>query len=152
MTEGAPVLAGGCQCGAVRYALAAAPKTEFCHCRMCQRATGGPFAALSGLKKSELSWTRGAPAVFRSSTVGERGFCRDCGTPLYFAYANRDTIEITTGSLDEPERAPLTLGHFGVESRLSWLRLADGLPEHRTGESPQSAVHTPGFRSLQGEG
>ena len=38
-----PVMTGGCQCGAVRYALNAQPEGSFCHCRMCQRASGGPF-------------------------------------------------------------------------------------------------------------
>jgi hypothetical protein len=41
------MLTGGCQCGAVRYALTAMPEgAHFCHCRMCQKAVGGPFAAL----------------------------------------------------------------------------------------------------------
>jgi hypothetical protein len=140
---------GGCQCGAVRYRLETAPKSTFCHCRMCQRATGGVFAALSMVKKSELSWTRGAPATYASSNVAERGFCASCGTPLTFAYADKDTIEVTTGSLDDPEAAPVS-EHFGVESRLSWLQLCDGLPEHRTGEASDSPSRRPDFRSNQG--
>lgn len=147
MTE----ITGGCQCGAVRYALSAEPETEFCHCRMCQRAVGNVFAALSQVKKADFAWTRGEPAHYASSTVSKRGFCPTCGTPLTFAYNDRDTLEVTTGSLDRPQDAPLK-HHFGVESRIPWLQLADGLPEHRTGESPTSAVQDPGFRSLQGEG
>ena len=39
-------LTGGCQCGAVRYALLAAPsEPHLCHCRMCQKAFGSYFAA-----------------------------------------------------------------------------------------------------------
>ena len=37
-----PVATGGCQCGAVRYALYAMPEGSVCHCRMCQKAVGGP--------------------------------------------------------------------------------------------------------------
>ena len=45
------ILTGGCQCGALRYHVAAGPAfASICHCRMCQRATGGPFAALLKLK------------------------------------------------------------------------------------------------------
>lgn len=144
-------ITGGCQCGAVRYALAATPKSTLCHCRMCQKAVGNVFAALSMIKKAELTWTKGEPAVFRSSTVATRGFCRDCGTPLTFAYDDKDRMEVTTGSLDQPDITPL-VEHFGVESRVSWLKLCDGLPEHCTGESADSPVNQPGFVPHQGAG
>jgi hypothetical protein len=58
------LLTGGRQCGAVRYALSALPEdAHFCHCRMCQKAVGGPFAALAGVPpvrqygiESRLPW------------------------------------------------------------------------------------------------
>ena len=143
-------ITGGCQCGAVRYALARVPDTEFCHCRMCQRAVGNVFAALSMVSKDELRWTRGEPAFYASSSAAKRGFCRDCGTPLTFAYDERPRIEVTTGSLDDPEIAPVR-EHFGIESRLSWLQVNEGLPEHRTGEGADSPVNEGGFRSHQGD-
>ena len=141
-------LTGGCQCGAIRYALSAEPYTEFCHCDMCKRATGGVFAALSGVRKDQLTWTKGQPSYFRSSSLSKRGFCPDCGTPLSFDYDQKDTIEVTTGSLDTPEAAPVQ-SHFGVESKLSWLKLCDGLPEKRTGASADSPVNRSDFKPLQ---
>ena len=144
-------ITGGCQCGKVRYALAAEPVTEFCHCRMCQKAVGNVFAALSMIKKVEFTVTKGEVATYQSSNVAERGFCRDCGTPLTFAFHERDRMEVTTGSLDDPNGAPIT-EHFGVESRVSWLKLCDGLPEHRTQDSAESPVNQPGFASNQGAG
>jgi hypothetical protein len=47
VTEKHLPLTGGCQCGAVRYALGEQPESTVCHCRMCQKAVGGPFAAHS---------------------------------------------------------------------------------------------------------
>jgi hypothetical protein len=77
---------GGCQCGAVRYAISGPlHNPHICHCRMCQKAFGNYFAALVGTRRENLTWTRGEPASFRSSSVVQRGFCRDCGTPLSFA-------------------------------------------------------------------
>ena len=126
------VLSGGCQCGAVRYALYAEPeRASVCHCRMCQKAMGGPFAALAPVRLDDFRWTRGAPSIFRSSPIVERGFCRDCGTPLSFRYTDGDWIDVSIGSLDQPDRVPPTK-HLGTESRLTWLHLADGLPESRT--------------------
>jgi hypothetical protein len=128
-----PVMTGGCQCGAVRYALLEAPISTVCHCRMCQKAVGGPFAALSKVPIGAFSWTRGDPARFQSSSAAERHFCAACGTPLTFHFLDGDAIEVTTGSLDTPAAAPATK-NFGVESRLPWIdRLMPGqLPEVTT--------------------
>src|SRR5712672_2077334 len=78
-----PLLTGGCQCGAIRFALSAPPlKVSICHCRMCQKAVGAPFASFADIDRGDFTWTRGKPAAFRSSFFAERDFCADCGTPL----------------------------------------------------------------------
>ena len=83
--ETKPVLTGGCQCGAVRFAVKAAPvKISICHCRMCQKASGAPFASFADIDKGDFAWTKGKPAAFRSSSIAERDFCARCGTPLSF--------------------------------------------------------------------
>jgi hypothetical protein len=130
-----PVLTGGCQCGAVRYALYAAPtRPSICHCRMCQKAFGNYFAPLAGVKRQDLAWTRGGPAIFRSSEAAERGFCRDCGTPLTFAYVERNRISVSIGSLDEPARVtPET--QDGIESRLPAFERLAQLPGETTEQS-----------------
>ena len=109
-------LTGGCQCGAVRYELMAPPKRAcICHCRMCQKASGQPFMAFATVEAgATCSWTRGAPGVFKSSNVAQRGFCKDCGTPLTFKFEGEE-ISVTTGSLDDPAAAPPTV-QYGVES------------------------------------
>src|SRR5580700_10943356 len=114
MPEPKPTMTGGCQCGAVRYALFEAPESSVCHCRMCQKAVGGPFAALCKLSLENFAWTRGQPSAFKSSSIAERHFCAACGTPLTFHYLNGDAIEVTTGSLDMPALVPVTK-NFGIE-------------------------------------
>ena len=75
--ETKPVLTGGCQCGAIRFALKAVPvKVSICHCRMCQKASGAPFASFADIARDDFSWTRGTPASFRSSSIAMRGFRR----------------------------------------------------------------------------
>jgi hypothetical protein len=131
-----PTMTGGCQCGAIRYALFETPESTVCHCRMCQKAVGGPFAALAKVASARFAWTRGEPAAFRSSAAAERHFCPACGTPLTFHGLESEAIEVTTGSLDNPASAPATK-NFGVESRLSWIALlAPGaLPDTPTSPS-----------------
>jgi len=62
MPETNTAMTGGCQCGAVRYALYEVPVSTVCHCRMCQKAVGGPFAALSKVPLAQFAWTRGTQA------------------------------------------------------------------------------------------
>src|SRR5215207_9864947 len=126
-----PVLAGGCQCGAVRYALYAVPsEPSICHCRMCQKAFGNYFAPLAGVPMADLAWTKGEPGVFKSSELVERGFCRNCGTPLFFRYVVRDRISVSIGSLDEPGRVK-PVNQYGIESRLPAFFAVAALPRRR---------------------
>lgn len=121
-------LTGGCQCGAVRYRLSAAPQNaHVCHCRMCQKAIGNYFAALARVELDEIMWTRGTPSVFKSSSIVERGFCATCGTPLTFRYTNTNRINITLGSLDDPTTVP-PLKQYGMEARVPWFATIAALP------------------------
>lgn len=146
-----PIATGGCQCGAVRYALYVTPQeAHACHCRMCQRAVGGAFALLAGAPKAEFAWTKGEPAMFASSNLAQRGFCRACGTPLSFTYNLPEARQyVTIGSLDHPEQAPI-IRQFGIESRLAWVRFCDGLPEEATGADPKAAAYFATMESHQG--
>ncbi|GAB4183087.1 MAG: GFA family protein [Thalassobaculales bacterium] len=132
-TPAPTIIAGGCQCGAVRYRAAGPLRhPHFCHCRMCQRAFGNVFAAFGSVATAGLQWLGERPAEYRSSPIARRGFCRHCGTPLTFQYdARPDRIGLSLGSLDDPAAHPI-VGHLGVESRVPWLHLGDGLPATET--------------------
>ena len=124
--------AGGCQCGAVRYAISGPLNNpHICHCRMCQKAFGNYFAALVGSPKENFRWTKGEPGMFRSSSIVSRGFCRDCGTPLSFAYDDSKFIAVSIGSLDDPAAA-VPENQYGIENRLPAFELLHGLPGTRT--------------------
>lgn len=134
--EREPVLTGGCQCGAVRYAIYEQPRSgDICHCRMCQKALGNLFGAYAQVPNAQSAWIRGEPALFKSSSVAKRAFCRSCGTPLYFRYLAKGHVSVLIGSLDQPERAKPT-SQFGIESRIPWLDEALNLPGTRTEDDP----------------
>lgn len=130
------VLTGGCQCGAVRFAVYADKpiRVGLCHCRMCQKAVAGPFISLADYRHEDFGWTRGKPASFRSSTIAERDFCSACGTPLSYRQIGGEHIELTTGSFDHPEHVVPTYA-TGTESRLAWTRTIGDLPSRTTGEA-----------------
>ncbi len=145
-----PVATGGCQCGAVRYAFyAPLENAHVCHCRMCQRATGGLFAALAGGAPANFEWTRGTPSYFASSNLAQRAFCEKCGTPLSFKYNAPETRMYTTiGSLDHPEDAAI-VKQFGIESRLPWVRFCEEVASEVTGADPAGQEFLAGMRNRQ---
>jgi hypothetical protein len=130
------MLAGGCYCGAVRYEAGGAPYDRTnCHCSICRRTTGAPFVTWFSVRGSQLRFVVGTPTRFRSSAKGTRSFCSRCGTQLTFEHDDAgDEIDVTTCSLDDPEALPPE-DHTHTNSRLRWVRLADGLPEYAEGRS-----------------
>jgi hypothetical protein len=123
-------VSGGCQCGAVRYhATQMLDNSHICHCRMCQKAMGNIFAALVAAPREAITWTRGEPARFRSSEHVDRGFCAQCGTPLFYDNTEGNRVNFTIGSLDHPELFPPG-ANTGKEGQVPWfttlLSIEDG--------------------------
>jgi hypothetical protein len=126
-------MTGGCACGRIRYSVTIADDEAYlCHCRMCQRATGGVSIAFKNVKKADLTWQT-EPDWYASSPIARRPYCRECGTSLGFAYPDSAKIDLTVASFDEPSRF-VPRHHFGAESmHRAWLN-TEGLPEMRTEE------------------
>lgn len=113
---------GGCLCGAVRYAVSAAPsRVTMCHCRFCQRATGGAYLVEPIFAKSEFSLTQGATKVYQTKSEGsgkaiDVHFCDVCGTKLYLDLERfPDAVGIYGGTFDDPnwfERTPANSKHI----------------------------------------
>jgi len=133
-----PVYSGGCQCGAVRFRVEGAlGDASVCHCRMCQKASGGFYAPLVSVRGAKLEWTRGEPSRFRSSNHVSRGFCSRCGTPL--TYEAPDGMAIMIGAFDEPaELAPVI--QWGVESKLPYVDDVPNLPGVATMDDPEAVA------------
>lgn len=104
---------GGCLCGAVRFT-ATLTGTSFgvCHCTACRKWTG---SALLGITVPEvnLAWT-GLDQIARrgSSTRGERAWCGDCGSPLWFRIIGTATLELPVGTLDDASGLTMTNENF----------------------------------------
>ena len=126
---------GGCLCGRVRFECSAEPSLiSYCHCRMCQKTTGGPFSVMANFPRSAVRWSR-RPAARRSSPLAVRGFCDHCGTPLSFQYEDSEHVSLAVGAFDEPANLR-PVQHGGIESRLPWVRIAPELPEERCDDDP----------------
>src|SRR4029077_15632185 len=100
-------LTGGCACGAIRYETTAEPLVMFhCHCRDCQRASGGPFTSFVIVPAEAFRFSQGSVRLHDSPShrggKTHRGFCADCGSPILAKTdATPDIVAIRTASLDD---------------------------------------------------
>ena len=145
MTE---TMTGGCQCGRVRYeAQIASDDAYFCHCRMCQKATGGIAAAFVELKPELVYWLS-EPDWYDSSPIAHRPFCSACGTPLGFGWKDgTGGFDLTVGSFNDPARFR-PVAHAGAESlHEGWLDTR-ALPRHTsaTTKSVADRWHAAGLK------
>jgi hypothetical protein len=130
------VLAGKCECGAVRYSVA----DEFlyasnCHCSRCRAATGSAFKPFAGIEREKLEITNGADGLL---IVGEETLndtrCAKCGSLLFSVVRDGAFVHVALGSLvDAPSVRPTK--HIFVGSKAPWFEITDDLPqfeEHAT--------------------
>lgn len=116
------VIAGGCFCGATRYEFDAAeiPVAD-CHCSMCRRTSGAPYVTWLVVPANVFRYTKGEPALLKSSEDGCRYFCNQCGTPIACTHTTHpEIIDITLGSLDQPEGFKPTLSIY-EDTKLPFL-------------------------------
>lgn len=75
---------GGCLCGAVQVRARIAKRAfGACHCSLCRTWGGGPMLAVECEDAVEFAGQEHI-ATYASSTWAERGFCRVCGTHLFY--------------------------------------------------------------------
>jgi hypothetical protein len=125
---------GGCLCGAVRYRVAGPLRPVIaCHCSQCRRATGHYMAATAAAHAhisiegaDNLTW-------FDSSPTARRGFCRLCGSNLFWEGKDLPYISITAGSLDSPTGLKLDR-HIYVADKGDYYEIADGAPQSQAFE------------------
>jgi hypothetical protein len=100
-------LSGGCVCGAIHYECNADPVVMLnCHCRDCQQANGGAYAAIVAVPKDAVHF-RGEPryhrVVGKAGKTVERGFCPQCGSQVALKLERLpDVIGLQAGSLSDP--------------------------------------------------
>ncbi|MEO7386651.1 MAG: GFA family protein [Gammaproteobacteria bacterium] len=130
-------LHGGCQCGKHRYTVGLeTPEGYFCHCRMCQKAFGNIFATFINVRVADVQWDADEPSWYSSSRIAQRGFCASCGTPLAFRFFDAEHLDLSVGSLDDPDCIRPT-EHTGIEGRLASWWEPGALPESRIDDNPQ---------------
>lgn len=123
---------GRCLCGALRYQVDG-PFVDMlhCHCSMCRKHHGTPFATWAAAPASGFRWVgdTSALASYQSSAQGHREFCRICGSVAPMVLDDMGMVIVPAGNLeDDPGIRPTA--HMFVGSKASWYTINDDLPQH----------------------
>jgi hypothetical protein len=128
---GGRMLAGACECGAVRYQV----PDEFlyaanCHCSRCRAGTGSAFKPFAGIEREKLEVTDGRDSllIFGDDDLNHTR-CGVCGSLLYSVVRDGAYVHVALGSLvDAPSIRPSE--HIFVGSKAPWFEITDDLPQN----------------------
>ena len=131
------VFQGGCLCEGLRYRAHGEPlDVGYCHCRICQRSTGAPVLVWASFPTDAFAYDRGSPAVYRSSSHGQREFCASCGCQVAYRELEAPTsVDVNLASFDEPALLQ-PRSHIFTETRISWFDTSDDLPRFAAAGPP----------------
>jgi hypothetical protein len=121
---------GACLCGAVRFrTLGPLRGVVYCHCSQCRRQTGHFYAATNVADADiqidgadNLSW-------YAASDFARRGFCRVCGSALFWKHNALDHISVGAGAFDAPTGLREE-SHIFVADKGDYYSIADSLPQY----------------------
>ena len=142
MISKAPHMTGGCNCGAVRYSLLAAPVfTHICHCRQCQRSSGGAFNVSTVVFQEDFRFDDGEPDIhYMSGPTGTRyevWTCDKCGCTLGGKSTEPEKLMvIRPGSLDDTTKID-PQAHIWTSEKQAWVEIPAHLPAFEKNYDPE---------------
>ena len=134
---------GRCLCGAVRFtARDMSTGVDACHCGMCRRWGGGPLMAVSCGTDVEFEGEEHI-AVYDSSDWAERGFCRQCGSHLFYRLKGSGEHQLPVGLFDDQGPFRFVRQVF-VDRKPPFYRFADETEEMTEAEVIEKYAPGPG--------
>ncbi len=124
---------GHCLCGAVRFRTSGKLREVIaCHCSQCRRQTGHFYAA-TNVQDDGLA-VEGAESVtwYRASDTASRGFCRTCGSALFWKGDGSDYTSIMAGAFDQPTGLKIGV-HIFCADKGDYYEIADDAPQYAQG-------------------
>lgn len=100
---------GSCLCGGVRISTKMmSNKMGACHCDMCKKWAGGPLLAVDCGNDVTFEGKENV-SVFNSSAWAERGFCKQCGSHLFYRLKDPVLYVVPVGLFDN--KPPIVFDH-----------------------------------------
>jgi hypothetical protein len=120
---------GSCLCGAVRLRTTARLRgVVYCHCSQCRKQSGHHYAA-TNVPDANLE-VSGADKVtwYAASDFARRGFCRTCGSALFWKHNDLNYTSVMAGLFDSPTGLH-GQNHIFVADKGDYYEIEDGLPQ-----------------------
>lgn len=127
-------ITGTCLCGAIAFEVSGAIEPgSHCHCSMCRKSHGAPFATYVHAKKRDFRYVRGEADIagFQSSAAGVRSFCPRCGSSLPIVPDSLDLVFIPAGLVQEALELP-QMPHLFAASKAPWYTIRDAARQFET--------------------
>lgn len=132
---------GGCYCGALRYAVSAAPVLSAqCHCRACQHISGGGPNYYMLVQPEAFAWTAGTPSQYTrpdKENAVTRDFCATCGTHVLTHRPGLRQPVLKAGTLDDPALYGTPRFAIYCEEKAPFHVIPEGLPAFDTLPPPR---------------
>ena len=120
---------GRCLCGDVRWEVRGPfAQMTHCHCSMCRKSHGAPFATYAAAPAEGFGWVQGEDRIVRyeSSPGFDRPFCGRCGSVVAGDPHTDGTIFMPVGNLEnDPGARPEA--HIFAASKAPWFEIEDAL-------------------------
>jgi hypothetical protein len=124
---------GSCLCGSIKFKISGKIGIgEMCHCTQCRKWTGHVLAstevprdAISIEGEENIKW-------YHSSKKVRRGFCSQCGSPLFFDPIDKEKhnwISVSLGAFATPTDTTIELHIFTAEKG-DYYEILDGAKQN----------------------
>jgi len=131
-------IAGGCQCGAVRYEANADPIfAAHCQCNDCKKSTGAGHATAAAFPEAAVKLSGKTKSYASKADTGgtaTREFCPECGGRVLFRSSNMPgMVLLMAGSMDDPSAITPTMAIYG-KRHMAWdyfdpkLNIVEAMP------------------------
>ena len=121
---------GSCLCGAVSFEVEAdLTPPDACHCTQCRKVSGHYWASTDVPRDEVTIHGENSIGWYQSSERVRRGFCKACGSTLFWDADSRAKLSISMGAFDVPTDTHLEK-HIFVTDKGDYYDIADGLPQH----------------------
>lgn len=124
---------GSCLCGKIKIEV----KGELnplhaCHCTNCRKSSGHigagtdiPRENLTVFGEDNITW-------YQSSDWARRGFCKHCGSNLFFDPTDKEKISwtgVSMGAFDGKTNVKIN-AHIYIKDKGDYYEITDGLPKN----------------------